>query len=273
MNAIDRNKFMDIVWNHILGLRPSGDPPPRSDTEYEDLHDLWLKTSRLFSRYDLVYWASSGTLLGAVRDEDIIRHDDDIDVAMPAHSYERLISIPESEFPEGIRIRHVRAGHVLSQKLASAYCPLTAHTCEAILLRMPYVRDFTFTQIQSIATGLWVDVYDMTRDGEWWKPNEGIAWRYPDERFHESDVFPLKTLRLGNHTISAPSNPIPYLTANYGSEWHVPRVTHSHAGVSIDQVMNKIDDVSIYFQAPVAALAAMFSMDVIRGMNPFKLEL
>ena len=39
---------------------------------------------------NIVYWITAGTLLGSHRDGDIIRHDDDVDLAVPIEFIDKL---------------------------------------------------------------------------------------------------------------------------------------------------------------------------------------
>lgn len=60
-----------------------------------------LKTfDTLCSQYDLTYFITAGTLLGAVRHQGFIPWDDDIDVVMPRKDFDRLSVVCREHLPE-----------------------------------------------------------------------------------------------------------------------------------------------------------------------------
>jgi len=80
----------------------------RYNPEGSDLRHLQYKmldilkiVDRICKKYNLPYWLSSGTLLGAVRHGGFIPWDDDLDVEMLREDYEKLIKILPQELPEG----------------------------------------------------------------------------------------------------------------------------------------------------------------------------
>lgn len=60
--------------------------------------DLLAELDRVCKKYGLQYYADSGTLIGAVREQGYIPWDDDIDIVMKREDYDRLVSIGQSEF-------------------------------------------------------------------------------------------------------------------------------------------------------------------------------
>lgn len=67
------------------------------DMQIFDLNML-DEVDRICKKYNLRYWLSSGTLLGAVRHKGFIPWDDDIDVEMPIKDYKKFCKIAQKEF-------------------------------------------------------------------------------------------------------------------------------------------------------------------------------
>ena len=54
---------------------------------------------KICKEHNLTYFASGGTLLGAIRHKGFIPWDDDIDISMPRDDYEKLLILAEKELP------------------------------------------------------------------------------------------------------------------------------------------------------------------------------
>lgn len=62
--------------------------------------DLLKQFDDVCKKYDLKYYASFGTLLGAARHKGFIPWDDDIDVVMSREEFKKLCKVPKEEFKE-----------------------------------------------------------------------------------------------------------------------------------------------------------------------------
>lgn len=73
-----------------------------------EVHQCLLETlyclDDVCKRNNIDYYLEGGSLLGAVRYGDLIPWDDDVDIEMTRDDFNRIMSLPKSEFPEGIEI-------------------------------------------------------------------------------------------------------------------------------------------------------------------------
>ena len=70
------------------------------------LLDMLLVIDRICQKHAIPYQLAAGTLLGAVRDKDIIAWDKDADICMLRADYERFMAIAEKELDDRFFLQH-----------------------------------------------------------------------------------------------------------------------------------------------------------------------
>jgi phosphorylcholine metabolism protein LicD len=142
---------------------------------------------------NITYWADSGTLLGAVRDGGIIKHDDDIDVCVDEKDYEKLVEVLKNH---------------------PVYNITTAD----------YIDRFMRRDVDSV----YIDVF-VTKNTNGiirYSHKENIK-RWPNMFYKQEELFPLKQIKFDEIEIPVPQDPVPYLKRSYGN-WEKPVVWSRH---------------------------------------------
>ena len=64
--------------------------------------DILIVIDEICKKYDIKYWISDGTLLGAIRHGGFIPWDDDLDIQMMRKDFKRFIKIVQAELPQNL---------------------------------------------------------------------------------------------------------------------------------------------------------------------------
>ncbi len=190
----------------IPTIPTSDEQLPRLDPREVGLfYDLMMRVDKIFKDHHIHYWATCGTLLGAVRHHGMVPWDDDIDLCMMEDEISRL---------ENLR------GVLAEQGLVLYYRP------DFGFYKIYPVDGSPITQGKTLEVWPWkfpfVDIFPMTYENG--KVDYARrAWKaiFPKEYYLPEDVLPpCCELPFGPMTLPVASHYLGYLTQMYGEDWN-----------------------------------------------------
>lgn len=168
------------------------------------------KMRRLLKNFDRLcqeqkwrYWIESGTLLGAVRNQQFIPWDDDVDVSMLVRDCIQLLRNKEALKGYGLEAAFVEEHQIYKVYLSGDY-------------------------------STWIDIFPRALlNGRYEFSHETTRGVWPGEWFEKEALNGHHMYRLGDMSVRGPINVIPYLERIYGTQWRVPQQTHVHTFQSL----------------------------------------
>lgn len=143
---------------------------------------------------ELPTFVVGGTLLGAIRSQNLLPHDDDADLAyLSAHSHPSDLIVENARVAEALRGIGLR------------------------VVRHSWAHLQVAETVESGETEFYVDVFTaFMRRGEFCEP---IHVRVPER---DVRILPLSSVRIGDERFPAPADPDAWLAACYGPNWRTP---------------------------------------------------
>lgn len=180
-------------------------------TSTERLHALRDLTTSVCRALDGVdYWIDYGTLLGVIRDGDVLPWDSDVDVTVPIEALDD-------------------AYHQLEQRLPARYSVVrcaVGRPCHTIheAIWSPWWRFHQLTGLYRLLvtdsqSGLNCDVMrTVSPDPSTIHQNRSL----PSYKVERADIFPLQHWTLAGQHVNVPHRPETLLERIYGEDWRTP---------------------------------------------------
>ena len=168
-----------------------------------------LKMLKIFHKIcvenDIPYWITGGTSLGQIRHNGFIPHDDDLDLAVPIDHIDKLLSICKSQFS-------------IKSRSKNSYYKL----------------------IDNYDNNLFIDVFPVENDNGYYTFVKKAKIEWNNQKWHVSEIFPLKESQFNNIIVFQPNNVKPYIERTFGKNWNdFIIVTHVHNIFSLIAVFLK----------------------------------
>ena len=190
-------------------MRLSGKDLLRAKTMLQD-------TVTILERNNIPYWLDAGTLLGIIRDNELIPWDYDIDLSVSSTYIKQVLSLKKQFLPKYRLLKRLD----YSDRLPDIY-----RSCKVklILGKLSLLKN---------KQELHLDIFFKYKvDNHYYWIDSSITKRV-DARFHDS----LDTIMWNGRKYSIPAHVEDYLTQRYGEDWRTPKENYDAS----------IDDQSIY---------------------------
>lgn len=168
-----------------------------------------IKTTNIFEKEKLPYFLEAGTLLGIVRDKDLIPWDHDVDLCITSNNIMHLLNL---------RWKFLLKGYKFSvRKNPFAYGPVNKGDVRMVKIKPIFPYLIKAFQRGAAANFPVIDVFVKYSDNEnvFWQV-EGHVLRISKKYYESHELLP-----FFGATLRAPQNYIGYLTDKYG-DWKVP---------------------------------------------------
>lgn len=170
------------------------------------LINLTEKVNSILTNYGLNYFIICGTLLGAVRYNNRLPWDDDIDIGIMKNDINKLSAIPFHNY--GLQLKQLYFGYKIYFKKRSF------GNIVEFITHFPFIDIFTFEEEK--------DRYIYTSS---WAKN-----RFPREYLLKDELYPLRQIKYSKLTLPCPNKSYDYLLRAYPKFDTVAYITGHHSG-------------------------------------------
>lgn len=185
----------------------SSEIPYLSKEKSREIYDLMKDVDKVLTSNGIKYWATAGTLLGAVRHKGLIPWDDDLDISILDTDEEKLTKIQESLDKLGLELYYWKErGYYKIYKKKGTPIPNLWKPGQFFHHRYPFIDIFVVT----------LEKNNEEKDIYVYKSCE-FYFAHNNERFSYSQIANLSRVPFGPIEIPIPANHKQFLNTAYGT--------------------------------------------------------
>lgn len=168
---------------------------------------ILFTVTELFDRANVTYHLEGGTLLGIVRDKELLPWDHDVDLSIPNGMVQKVLNLKPQLRKLGYRMS------IRKSKIDSGPIKIGSHSVIKIKPALGYYIRWFLPNYDHVV----LDIFCKTSDGThtYWQA-QGKIMRVEDKHYKSYD-----TVDYQGHTLKAPNDYREYLTQKYG-DWSIP---------------------------------------------------
>ena len=228
-------------------------------------------------KYDLSYWLGYGTLLGAVRHNDFVPWDDDLDVGMMRKDYMKFIDVIQNEIDEN-NIENITVDYKIDKHdkkskrwfQISFYIPDFKRKVIGIDIfphdfidgepmedfeekyyesrAKYYKRRNKSDDIDDIIAKLYDELNLSLEPQKYFTPGvESVHGKVNIFKFQiidSDELFPLQRLPFGDYEFPAPNNPQFFLLSTYGKRYmRIPKKIRDHGRLTYYKEIENVEEI------------------------------
>lgn len=197
--------------------------PVHALTEYKYCKkniEFFKKVIDFLEQNNITYWATCGTLLGAIRDKGMIPWDDDNDICIIDNEIPNILNNIE-------KLKNIDIGFVEHPMFGYKFYDINGKQMDNYNYNYPFVDVFVTQQ----KNGYYVYKYTQAFN------------KWPKEFYTQNELFPLKKIKYEYYEIYAPSNPKAFLDRAYDGWQTKAMKTYDHL---IEKTIKKIEFPVVY---------------------------
>jgi hypothetical protein len=210
---VNNSSLETVPFKKVINASPLEKIQLQKGNYHRRMKKMLLKTIDILNEKGFKYWLEAGTLLGILRDGDLIPWDYDADLGIPAESADEIMKLRFEFFPNYL---------IKRRRIQSPWLP---GDMRVIKVKTPWekIRQINF-HIDLFC------VYPVKDKYRWVDSN---ALKHVDRKYYDT----LSTIQWEGRTINIPNYVEEYLSLRYGN-WQVPERNYN-AGLHDGSIAEK----------------------------------